>query len=260
MANSTADKGRFVWYEHLTKDPKAAIDFYTDVIGWKTQPFTEAGGEYIMWVGSQGPLGGVMKIPDEAAKMGTPPNWMAHVMVENVDATAALAKKLRGKVYKEPADIPTVGRFAVIADPQGAVLSIFAPQGGTMEPHDPTKAGEFCWNELMTSDNNAAFDFYQQLFGWKVVQDMDMGPMGTYRVFGLGDKQFGGMMNIPKGAPMPPMWMYYTEVANLEAAVERAKKRGAKLMNGPMDVPGGRIAQLMDPQGAAFALHQGSPK
>ena len=50
--------------------------------------------------------------------------------------------------------------------------------------------------------------------------------------------------------------MYYTEVANLEAAVDRAKKRGAKVMNGPMDVPGGRIAQMMDPQGAAFALHQ----
>jgi predicted enzyme related to lactoylglutathione lyase len=59
---------------------------------------------------------------------------------------------------------------------------------------------------------------------------------------------------------MPPMWLYYTEVANLDAAMERAKKRGANLMNGPLDVPGGRIAQFMDPQGAAFALHQGSPK
>ena len=102
MAN-TADYGRFVWYEHLTKDPKAAIDFYTDVVGWKTQPFTEGGGDYVMWVGNEGPLGGVMTLPDEAAKMGVPPHWMAHVLVENVDATAALAKKLGGKVYKEPA-------------------------------------------------------------------------------------------------------------------------------------------------------------
>ena len=77
MANSTADYGRFVWYERLTKYPKAAIDFYTDVVGWKTQPFTEGGGDFVMWVGSQGPLGGVMKLPDEAAKMGTPPNWSA---------------------------------------------------------------------------------------------------------------------------------------------------------------------------------------
>src|SRR6476620_9964777 len=113
MTNSNPNTGHFVWYEHLTKDPKAAIAFYTDVVGWTTAPFAEGGGDYTMWVGSQGPLGGVMRLPDQAAKMGAPPHWMAHVQVENVDATAALAKKLGGKVYVEPEDIPTVGRFAV---------------------------------------------------------------------------------------------------------------------------------------------------
>jgi predicted enzyme related to lactoylglutathione lyase len=68
-----ANTGRFVWYEDLANDPKGAIDFYTDVVGWKTQPFTESGGDYVMWVGSQGPLGGVMKLPDEATRMGVPP-------------------------------------------------------------------------------------------------------------------------------------------------------------------------------------------
>jgi uncharacterized protein len=259
MSNKNADNGRFVWYEYLANDPKKAIDFYTQVVGWKTQPFAED-NSYMMWVGEQGPLGGVMKLPDEAAKMGTPPNWMAHVQVENVDATASLAKKLGGKVYKEPTDIPTVGRFAVIADPQGAVISIFTPTE-PMTLHDPSKAGEFCWNELMTSDSPAAFNFYSQLFGWKVLQDMDMGPMGTYRVFGLGERQFGGMMTVPKGSPMPPMWLYYTETPNLDSAVARATSKGAKVINGPMDVPGGgRIAQLTDPQGAAFSLHQAPKK
>ena len=129
---------------------------------------------------------------------------MAHVEVENVDATAALAKKLGARVHKEPEDIPTVGRFAVLGDPQGAIVAIFKPNE-PMTAHDPSKAGEFCWNELLTSDNVAAFDFYSQLFGWKVFQDMDMGPMGMYRVFGLGERQLGGMMNLPKGAPMPPV-------------------------------------------------------
>ena len=255
MSNS-ANNGRFVWYEDLAKDPKAAIDFYTEVVGWKTQPFTESGHDYVMWVGSQGPLGGVMKLPDEAAKMGTPPHWMAHVQVENVDATAALAQKLGGTVHKEPTDNPTVGRFAVIGDPQGAFVSIFTPNT-PMTLHDSSKAGEFCWNELMTSDSFGAFNFYSQLFGWKIINELDMGPIGTYRIFGIGDKQMGGMMNIPKGASMPPTWIYYTETSDLDAALERAKKRGATVMNGPMEVPGGgRIAQLMDPQGAAFALHQ----
>src|SRR5438094_10167035 len=113
--------GRFVWYEYLAKDTKKAIEFYTDVVGWKTEPFRD---DYVMWIGSQGPLGGVMELPKEAAQMGTPPNWMAHVQVSDVDATAASVKKLGGRIYKEPTDIPTVGRFAVIADPQGAAMSI----------------------------------------------------------------------------------------------------------------------------------------
>jgi uncharacterized protein len=256
---ATANKGLFVWYEDLAKDPQAAIAFYSDVLGWKTQPFSEGGGDYTMWVGSQGPLGGVMKLPDEAAKMGAPPHWMAHVQVEDVDATVALAKKLGGKVHKEPTDIPTVGRFAVLADPQGADISVFKPNS-EMTPHDVSKQGEFCWNELLTSDSEAAFKFYSQLFGWKILEEMDMGPMGKYRIFGVGDKRLGGMMTTQKESGMPPMWLYYTETSNLDAALERAKKKGAKVMNGPMDVPGGgRIVQLMDPEGAAFALHQGPP-
>src|SRR5690242_19446903 len=176
-----------------------------------------------MWVGTQGPLGGVMKLPDEAAKM--PPIWMGNVRVADVDASAALAKKLGGKVYKEPTDIPTVGRFAVIADPQGAVISMFKPTS-EMTLHDTSKAQEFCWNELMTSDSSAAFNFYSQLFGWKIFQDMDMGPIGTYRVYGIGDRQLRGMMTIPKGAPMPPMWLFYIETPDLERAIGRATKNG----------------------------------
>ncbi len=250
MANSKS--GDFVWYEHLTKEPKAAIAFYTEVVGWKTQPFAES-GDYIMWVGGQGPLGGVMKLPDEAAKMGAPPHWMGHVQVDDVDGRVALTRKLGGKVYKEPDDVPSVGRFAVIADPQGASLSIFKPSAA-MELHDHTKEGEICWNELLTSDSTAAFKFYSELFGWKILQEMDMGPMGTYRIYGIGDKQLGGMMTTP--SPMPANWLYYIETSNLDAAMARATKKGAKVLNGPTEVPGGaRIVQLMDPQGAAFALH-----
>lgn len=246
------NNGHFVWHEFLARDTKAAIAFYKDVIGWKTEPF---GDQYTMWVGSQGPLGGVMTIPDEAAKMGVPPNWTGYIQVQDVDATAGLAKKLGGKVLKEPDDIPTVGRFAVIADPQGAVIAIFKPLSA-MTLHDTTKPEEFCWNELIPSDNMAAFKFYSEIFGWKVMQDMDMGPMGTYRIYGIGDKQFGGMMTAPKGSPMPPMWMFYIETANLDAATGRATKSGAKVINGPMEVPGGHIVQMIDPQGAAFSMHQ----
>jgi predicted enzyme related to lactoylglutathione lyase len=246
--------GDFVWYELMTTDPKAAIAFYSEVIGWKTEVFGDGSGmDYKMWVASQGPLGGVMKLPEEAAQMGAPPHWMSNVTVDDVDATVKRVKELGGKVYREPADMPTVGRFAVIADPQGAAIAIFKPDS-PMTPHDDSKHGEFCWSELATTDHQAALAFYSEIFGWKQVDAMDMGPMGTYVVFGKGDRQLGGMFNKPKEMPAVA-WLYYTQVDDLDSAIGRAKTNGATLINGPMDVPGGRIAQFTDPQGVFFALH-----
>jgi predicted enzyme related to lactoylglutathione lyase len=149
--------GRFVWYELLTTDPKAAIAFYSEVVGWKTQLWEDGG--YTMWVGSQGPLGGVMTLPDKAKQMGAPPHWMAHVEVADVDKTVARVRQLGGNVYLEPEDVPKIGRFAIIADPQGASLSAFKPLT-PMAPRDMEKHGAVCWHELMTTDQPAALRFY----------------------------------------------------------------------------------------------------
>lgn len=246
--------GDFIWYDLLTADTASAIAFYAHVVGWTTQDFPGAKGHYTMWVGSQGPLGGVMTLPEEAAKMGAPPHWMANVTITDLDASVARVKALGGKVYKEPEAIPTVGRFAVIADPQGAVLSLFQPER-EMQAHDTTKAGEVCWNELATTDHEAALRFYSELFGWSLMESMDMGPMGSYLIYGKGGAPLGGMFRKPAEMPVAA-WVYYVHVDGLDAAIERATSRGAKLVHGPVEVPGGdRIAQLTDPQGAFFALH-----
>ena len=251
-----ANRGRVVWYELLTTDPKAAIEFYTHVVGWKTEPF---GTDYLMWIASQGPLGGVAKLPDEALKVGAQPYWQANVEVPDLDAAVAKVKELGGKIYVQE-DVPTVGRLAVIADPQGAVLALFTP-AQDMASHDTSKPGEMAWHELYTTDHEAGFRFYQAIAGWERLGEFDMGPMGKYLLWGRSGKQLGGMMTLPPGMKtpdgraVPPSWMYYTVVSDLDAALARAKERGARVLNGPMEVPGGqRIVQLMDPQGAAFAL------
>jgi predicted enzyme related to lactoylglutathione lyase len=252
---SENNTGRFVWYDLMTTDTKAAIGFYSEVVGWKTQEFPGE-GHYTMWLGGQGPLGGVMALPDEVKKMGVPPNWMANVEVADVDKTVARVRELGGRVHREPSNIPTVGRFAVIADPQGAAVSIFKPDNA-MTGHDSTKHGEFVWNELVTTDQTAAFAFYHEIFGWEKLLDHDMGPMGNYLIYGRNGQQLGGMFNKPKEMPMPPSFIYYVQVDSLDAALACAKNMGAKVLNGPMEVPGGaRIVQLMDPQGAAIALHE----
>jgi predicted enzyme related to lactoylglutathione lyase len=168
-------------------------------------------------------------------------------------------KQLGGQVYLTE-EVPTVGRFAVIADPQGAVIAVFTP-ASDMKAHDVAKPGEFSWHELYTTDHEAAFQFYNAIAGWERLGEFDMGPMGKYLLWGRGGQQLGGMMTKPKamktpdGREVPPSWLFYVTTDDLEGALARAKARGARVLNGPMDVPGGqRIVQLMDPQGAAFAL------
>jgi predicted enzyme related to lactoylglutathione lyase len=250
---------RFVWHELMTTDTKGAIAFYTEVVGWKTEVFPDSVGPepYTMWVTSQGPMGGVMTLPDDVKKMGVPPHWMGHVGVKNVDQTLERAKKLGGSAMMPPMDIPKVGRFCVIADPQGATLSLFqANEGQEMPASDTSKAGQVSWNELITSDAKAGLAFYSELFGWKKLNEHDMGPHGIYYIFGEGEKSFGGMMTKTPDMPMPPSWTYYIQTDDLDVTTARANSKGAKTLVGPMDVPGGtRVAQLVDPQGVHFALH-----
>jgi hypothetical protein len=149
-----------------------------------------------------------------------------------------------------------MGRFSVIQDPHGAVIATWKAVG---EPggHDGEPAvGEFSWHELYAADWEAAYSFYSDLFGWKKLTPMDMGPMGIYQLFGRTDLPVGGMMNKPAEMPAPPCWMYYIRVPDVQQAAEKVKELGGQILNGPMEVPGGDwIVQCLDPQGAAFALH-----
>ena len=248
-----ASPGNFVWYDLLTSNPAAAIPFYEHVVGWTSQPFEN---DYTMFAGAEGPLAGTTKLPEEAAKMGAPPHWTSNVMVADVDATVVEVRKLGGRVFMEPKDYPTVGRLAVIADPQGAPINVYKPKG-PMKLRDSSKPGAFIWHELLTTDHVAAFAFYSKLFGWQQRSEFDMGPMGKYLIYGDASQDFGGMFTRGQNMPQAPLWFYYIQTTNLDAAVERAKSKDARLLNGPMDVPSGaRIAQLSDPQGAIFALHE----
>lgn len=247
--------GNFVWYELVTDDVNGAIKFYEDVIGWGTQPFEGSEPPYVMWTAGESPIGGVMGLEGEARKAGAPPHWFAHVAVDDVDALANKAESLGGKTLTPPTDIPTVGRFGIIADPHGAVISLFKSLGPEMpRPAGPTH-GYFSWHELMAGEWEAAFRFYSQLFGWEKMEAF-AAPMGTYQIYGKDGRPFGGMMTKPESLPAPPHWLYYTYVHDLDAALTRVRKSGGQVIHGPMEVPGGdHVAQCMDPQGAAFALH-----
>ncbi|MGH9158621.1 MAG: VOC family protein [Vicinamibacteraceae bacterium] len=249
-----AKQGQNVWYDLTTSDPAGAMRFYAEIMGWKTQawPDSDPNMPYTMWMVGNRPVGGVMKMPPDV----NAPHWMSYTRVDDVDATAEQAKKLGGSVQIGPEDIPKVGRFAVLTDPQGAAFAVLKPLEDM--PQVKPEVGDFIWSELNTTDYESAWKFYSALFGWQHTESMDMGrEMGIYFMFkdpeGITK---GGMSNVATMMKMPAHWLHYVTVDEVAAAVERVKSRGGEVLNGPMDVPGGgQIAQCVDPQGAFFAIH-----
>ena len=247
--------GRPLWYELMTTDMKAAEAFYRAVVGWTSAPFEESPQPYAMFNRTGDiAVAGVMRTPDG---MNAPPFWAMYVGVPKLEEAAAHIRRLGGSECSPVIDVPTVGRMQMMKDPQGAAFYIFEPSTPEQRPEGPAEVGEASWHELMTTDAPAALQFYGEVFGWQPSEALDMGPAGKYHMFNRPHGMIGGMMNKPpEMAGMPPVWQIYFRVPDIESAAERIKANGGKILNGPMEVPGGSwILNAMDPQGAAFALH-----
>jgi predicted enzyme related to lactoylglutathione lyase len=246
-------KGKFAWYELMTSDTEAAGKFYSDVIGWSTREVPSANGmQYTTFnLGDVG-MAGMLKLPEHTA-------WIGYIAVDDVDAHIEKIIEAGAKCWKPATDVPGMLRFAVMSDPQGAAFVVFTPNPAMPTPQRPAPPtpGTIGWHELYTTDLEAGFEFYSKLFGWTKLTDMDMGPMGVYRIFDEGDhKQMGdgGMMT---KAPQIPVscWGFYFCVDAIGAAIERINSGGGKVVHGPVQVPGGGwIINAQDPQGAMFAL------
>ena len=126
MASATS-KGRFVWYELLTSDPAGAHAFYKKLLGWDTEEWP--GGGYTMWTNRGQAFAGLLPLPERARPAGTPPHWLASISTPDLDGTIAQAQKLGGTVRVPTLEMPMVGRWAVLADPQGAPFTAFTKAG-----------------------------------------------------------------------------------------------------------------------------------
>lgn len=247
---------KFVWYDVMTSDVQGATAFYTKVIGWDAKDAGMPDRSYTLL--SVGPtmVGGIMPMPPESAAMGARPCWTGYIGVDDVDAYTQRVQAAGGAVHRPPQDIPGVGRFSVVADPQGAVFILFKGNGDQQPaPVAPGTHGRISWHELMANHGESAFAFYSSLFGWAKTTAMDMGPMGMYQMFATdGGIAAGGMMTKPPEVPMP-FWQYYINVEAIDAAMARVTQNGGKVLMGPHEVPGGDwILQCTDPQGAVFAM------
>jgi predicted enzyme related to lactoylglutathione lyase len=256
MTNAAASdlSGKFVWYDQMSNDLASSEAFYAKVVGWTLGANTMNDQRYTLLEAGPTMVGGLMPIPEEAAKLGVPACWTGYIAVDDVKAYADKVKAAGGAIMRPPAEIPNVGTFAVAMDPYGAGFILFRGASSQAPVEDPTALGHVGWRELHAGDGEKAFAFYSGLFGWTKDEAMDLGAMGKYQLFTTKGGQRGGMMT--KTAQVPtPVWLYYFNVAAIDAAVERVKAAGGKILNDPMEVPGPLwAAHALDSQGATFGL------
>lgn len=243
--------GKFVWFEHVGNDTGKARAFYEALCGWTTQAMPMGEARYEIICNGEAGIGGYRQ-----AAQGEPAHWASYLSVEDVDQSFAAALAAGAKAVAAPMDYGTVGRGAVLADPTGALLRLW--RGASDDPADTDKApvGGWCWNELQTTDAQAAAAFHTRAFGF-TQEAMDMGPMGTYTL--LKDRtgrMRGGIVQQEAGMQAPSHWLPYIEVADCDAATARAMQLGARqTLVAPMDVEMvGRFSVVMDPFGAPIGL------
>ena len=254
---SQADlRGKFIWHELMTPDIQSAADFYARVLPWSSESSTVPG--YTLCVSGRWGVAGLMRQPDAAREQSTPPSWLVYVGAPDVDATAEAAQRLGGKLLKAPTDIPGIGCFAVLSDPQGAAFAVFAPAMPTPDGAQAEPAGHFSWHELATIDPQGALAFYAQLFGWTGGPVHEMGAGGRYQIIEHAGVPIGGMY-VMQDPSKPPHWLSYVQVKSLDEAIAAVRAYDGRVVHEPHVVPGGdRVAHIMDPQGGVLALHERS--
>lgn len=236
--------GAFVWFELRTPDAAAAQRFYADVVGWTTHTMDMGGEPLTLLNAGTEAVAHVQPVKKGAAA------FVSYVAAEDVDASARAVERAGGKVLGKAFDLPNVGRMVEVQDPQGAALFLFrSAQGQSGQPVGP---GGFIWSELWASDDRKALAFVTSVFGYAIT-DMPMGDI-TYRVLRRGTDNLAGVtpsMDHSAG----DAWVPYIHVTDVNAARARALKLGAKPVGETRDVAGvGRMAVLVDPQGARFAV------
>lgn len=227
MAETMITTGTVCWIELGTSDAAGAKRFYADLFGW-TYDDSDMGGGFVYSMYPKGPVntGGMYELMPEMKAHGVPPHWMVYFAVPDVDARAAKATSLGGKILREPMDVADHGRMVVVQDPLGATFALWQAKNPNSVAM-PTGHGSFGWAQLNAHDPGKAPAFYSALLGWTPRQDPMPGGGGTYTTWMAGDQMAGGMMAMPPGAGAPSHWLVYFNVNDVDATVAKATRADA---------------------------------
>ena len=249
-----SDHGLPCWYELTSTDLKASSKFYGQVCGWTFANAGMPGFDYTLARSGEDMVAGFF---EPEATM--PCFWMVYFVVDDCDSAATKVTALGGTVHAQPADIPGTGRFAIVADPQGAVFGMLQPKSGDPgKAYAPMVEGHGCWHQLETADPSTSLGFYAELLDWTETRTHPMGDHSPYRIIAAQGQEFGGIME-PFQPDTPPHWRPFFGVASVAAATASVTKAQGTVLNGPDPVPGGGfVVTAKDDQGVLFSLVGGA--
>jgi predicted enzyme related to lactoylglutathione lyase len=242
--------GKFVWFEHVSDDVSKAREFYAALFGWKIESLATGGAPYVLIRNGAEGIGGF-----RTAATKTPSHWLSYLSVADVEATVTKASDAGATVLLPATDFGSFGRGATLADPTGAMFSVWKGSRGDPADQATVAPGHWYWNECMSADADKALAFYERVFGFGH-ETMRAGP-APYHVLTHGGVPRGGLM--PSPDPVAPSgWMPYVSVSDCDAAVAKAASLGARTLLAPIDMPDvGRFAVLRDSVGAAIGVIHG---
>jgi predicted enzyme related to lactoylglutathione lyase len=252
MPRVTSHKpNRPIWLDLATTDAAAARAFYTRVLGWE---YDLTGPEFGHYATARIGEAATAGLADKMDGDHSPPAWTTYFGTTDCDATAAQVVAKGGQVHFAPTDIGPFGRMAICADPTGAVFGLWQPKAhvGVGLINEP---GAMAWNEVNTRDAAAAARFYADVFGLRA-EVMEVAGAAYHMLHTAEGPACGVLQMTAEWGDMPPHWMSYFAVADVDAAKQAVLAGGGTVPFGPFDSPYGRIIVVQDPQGAACSLIQ----
>ncbi|MDD3620729.1 MAG: VOC family protein [Desulfobulbaceae bacterium] len=246
--------GQVIWHDLVTDDVESAKRFYGQLFGWTF----EEHGRYTLILNDGSPIAGI--VPDKKGAAGPERScWVMCLSEDNVDGVARLVERIGGQVVKGPGEIARRGRYLVVRDPLGAPLVLMHSASGDPEPAVPPIGG-WLWDELWTSDIEAAVIFYQSLGNYAAQQvNPDEDEIG-YWVLMTDDRWQAGITAVPF-EDMPPQWVPVIRVADPAAVTATAAELGGRVVITP-DHPlgGGRVSLIEDPLGGLVMVQSWQPE
>ncbi len=247
-------QGTFCWADCTSTNVEASKPFYQALMGWSVEDMPIGGGMFYSMYSHDGEnVAAISAMLPEMQEQGVPSIWNSYIAVDDVDALQEKVTELGGVVLVSPFDVFDSGRMMALQDPSGAVVSLWQAKNhiGSGLVNTP---GAITWNELSTRDPQAAMDFFEGLLGWTFTD----GPQPGYKFIYNKGRINGGIITMTEEwEGLPPHWMVYLSVANIDESLEKVKANGGAVNTPLIDAPGtGRFAVVSDPAGAHFTTIQ----